>query len=79
MSKIKGELNYRDWCIIKHALRDKVNEKEFRLQTDKYLLKKGCQDFTQEKLDKSYKELSEEKKALERVTKLINEFKEDWE
>jgi deoxyadenosine/deoxycytidine kinase len=28
MSKIKGELSYKDWCILKHALAEKVNMKE---------------------------------------------------
>jgi hypothetical protein len=28
MSKLKGELSYKNWCIIKHSLRDRINEKE---------------------------------------------------
>jgi hypothetical protein len=87
MSKIKGELNYKDWCIIKHALEEKIDTKEDVLSDFDCIIHKSDEEFdetdayTLEHFDKDkfVKELSEEKKTLERVIELINKFKEGWD
>lgn len=76
MSKLTGELSYKDWCILKHALEKRVKvkqdiadiiEKEVKgLDKKQYFFKK---------FQKIKKELAEEKSTLERVTKLTNNFK----
>jgi hypothetical protein len=76
MSKLNAKLSYKDWCILKHALQYKVDEKEFNLKSDEYLFKKGCQDFTLERVNKTKKELSEEKATLERITEIVDNFKD---
>lgn len=70
MSKLIGELSYKDWMILKHALRDKVEVREAVVashEEDKIYL---------EETKKMKKELTEEKATLERVTKLTDNFKD---
>lgn len=65
MSKLYFKISYKDACILKHALRNQCEEKEFNLKNDEYLQSKGCnvRDLVIQK-----KELSEEKATLERFT-----------
>lgn len=69
MSKLAGELSYKDWMILKHALRDQVKIKEAVVashEEDKIYV---------EETEKMKKELAEEKATLERVTKLTDNYK----
>lgn len=72
MSKLKGYLNYKDWCILKHSLRDKVKSKEDMLHMDTLITSNNIPSDKRKALEK---ELKEEKKTLERVTKLVGGFK----
>lgn len=84
MSKIKGELNYKDWCILKHALTEKVDMKEDILSDFDCIAYKSDEEFDEMDAyalehfdkDKFLKELSEEKLTLDRVVEIINKFKE---
>lgn len=71
MSKLTGELSYKEWCILKHALRDKVISKELTID----LVDLGQQEIKKEVYGKIKKELVEEKATLERVTKITDNFK----
>lgn len=71
MSKLTGELSYKDWCILKHALRDKVRSKEMTID----LVDLEQQKIKKKVYEKIKKELAEEKATLERVTKLATNFK----
>jgi len=75
MSKLKGELSYKDWCILKHKLRDSVRYLEIWIPEYHFHLNNKEEGFTSEELNKLQKELSEEKATLQRVTKLTNNFK----
>jgi hypothetical protein len=83
MSKLKGELSYEDWCILKHALAEKVGMEEDILSDYDCIAYKSDEEFdemdayTLEHFDKDkfLKELSEEKLTLDRVTELIDRFK----
>lgn len=69
MSKLTGELSYKDWCILKHALKEKVEIREAVVashEEDKIYL---------EETEKMKKELTEEKATLERVIKITGNFK----
>lgn len=70
MSKLDIRVSYKDACILKHALRNQCKEREFNLKNDEYLQSEGC-DIGDLEIKK--KELSEEKRALERFTEQINE------
>ncbi|MBY0756529.1 hypothetical protein K5V21_13860 [Clostridium sardiniense] len=55
MSKLNIRLNYKNACILKHALRNQVE------LTKIFLEGPGVVDFSKEDLDKMEKELKEEK------------------
>lgn len=68
MSKLSLILSYKNACILKHGLRDKVKEKELRLFQDT-LITMG--NMSQEEKLIMVKELEEEKRALEAITEEI--------
>lgn len=84
MSKLNAKLSYKDWCILKHALADKVALKEDILADYDCIAHKRDEEFdetdayTLEHFDKDkfLKELSEEKATLERITEIVDNFKE---
>ncbi|WP_315074113.1 hypothetical protein [uncultured Clostridium sp.] len=67
MSKLTGELSYKDWMIIKHGVKNSLHQKAHLLLTA---------TMTLEKRKQIEKEVLEEKATLERVTKLTNNFKD---
>ena len=68
MSKLYIKIRYKDACILKHALRDKIDVKE-SIKNDDLLIVLNTSQTPQE----FNKELSEEKVALERFTEQISE------
>lgn len=69
MSKLRGDLSYKDWCIIKHTLQEEVEIREAIIashEEDKIYM---------QETEKMKKELVEEKATLERITKLTDNFK----
>lgn len=78
VSKLKGELSYKDWMIIKHSLERKVGiDQDVMDMVDKFIFIKGLDEsqYTVDAYKKQKKELEEEKATLERVTKLTDNFK----
>jgi hypothetical protein len=69
MSKLSGELSYKDWCILKHALRNQVKIKEAVVSSHE------VDELYLEETEKMKKELTEEKATLERITKVTDSFK----
>lgn len=67
MSKLTGELSYKDWCILKHGLKNSLHQKESFLQENK-----SISNVVRKSLEK---EVIEEKATLERITQIINNFK----
>ena len=67
MSKLSGYLSYKDWCILKHSLKSSIElkEKEYkeRLKVNYSVT------------EKEEKELKDEKRTLERITKLVANYK----
>ncbi|NFO38892.1 hypothetical protein FDB42_02015 [Clostridium botulinum] len=72
MSKFSISLSYKDCCILKHALRDKINFKE-EIKDDVLSI---ALNVSQEPM-KFNKELLEEKRTLERFTEEIETIKEN--
>lgn len=75
MSKLMGELSYKDWMILKHALETRIKVKQDVIE----MIEKEVQEI--EKTDYKYssykklkKDLEEEKAALKRLTKLTDNF-----
>ena len=75
MSKLIGELSYKDWMIIKHGVKNSLHQKESLLFMDS-LTSWEPDKLTEEKRKHLEKEVAEEKATLERVTKLTDNFKE---
>ncbi len=76
MSKLTGELSYKDWCILKHALIGRVNLKQSTMDIVEEAIKgRHESQYSVDRVIEQRKELAEEKATLERVTKLINNFK----
>jgi hypothetical protein len=67
MSKLKGELSYKDWCILKHGLKNSLHQKESFLNKNK-----SMSDIVRKALEK---EVREEKATLKRITLITNNFK----
>jgi|GEM_PF-6399766 len=77
MSKLTGELSYKDWMIIKHSLEQKVEISQGAMNAvDEAIKGLDESQYTVDKYKKQKKELEEEKATLERVTKLTDNFKE---
>lgn len=70
MSKFSINLSYKNCCILKHALRDKIKDKESWIEANS----DGVETWGTER-----KELEEEKRALEAMTEEIEQEKErNW-
>lgn len=65
MSKLNLRLSYKDACILKHALRDKIDE------TIVFLDGPCVSEVKKEELEKIKKEHEEEKRALSAMTKAM--------
>lgn len=63
MSKLGIVLSYKNCCILKHALRDKIQEKEEWLKANS----DGNENHEEDR-----KEFEEEKRALAAITEEIN-------
>lgn len=74
MSKLAGELSYKDWCILKHGLKNSLHQKESLLFLDN-LTSWEPTKLSLEKRQQLEKEVQEEKQTLQRVTKITNNFK----
>lgn len=86
MAKLNGKLTYKDWCILKHSLRNQVeNKKKFMEDNPEGILGEqtlailnhagmDTSDLKLEQYNLLVKEVEEEKKTLERVTELIESF-----
>ncbi|MCB2300371.1 hypothetical protein [Clostridium tagluense] len=72
MSKWTGSLSYKDWCILKHSVDRSIEAKQTELVIDTLI---STNNMTLEKKETLQKELEEEKKTLERVTELTDNFK----
>lgn len=72
MSKLNIKLSYKNACILKHALRDKIYEKEY-LINEVYpgKLSNNTEGYSEEELKKCNKELDEEKRAFIVITEQI--------
>lgn len=68
------KITYRELCILKHALRDKVEQKEKTGDYDFYIrmLKENENSIT-DRGKKELKEYQEEKEALDSITKCVEE------
>ncbi|MFT8350060.1 hypothetical protein [Clostridium saccharoperbutylacetonicum] len=76
MSKLTGELSYKDWMIIKHSLEQKVRiSQDVMNAVDKAIEGLDERKYTVDAYKKQKKELEEEKATLERVTKLTDNFR----
>lgn len=75
MSKFGTYLSYKDWCILKHALAEKVKTKEEIKAVIGTELSKGRKVLDKNKHSEFLKELEEEKRTLERVTEIVDEIK----
>lgn len=75
MSKLTGELSYKDWMIVKHGLQKSIKEKEQKIFIDGLTSWEPCK-LTQTKKEKLEKEIREEEATLEKVTKLTDNFKD---
>lgn len=68
MSKLDIRLNYKNACILKHALRDKVKNHEETKEIIESEIAKGKHVLDGKAYSDFLKELEEEKRALEAVT-----------
>ena len=68
MSKISINISYKNACILKHALRDKIKEKKAILLLDNLVT---IGNITKELRLKMEKELEEEEKTLKVITEEI--------
>jgi hypothetical protein len=75
MAKLFIALTYKNACILKHALRDKIEGKEGALFLDGLT---SVGNYTEEEKTRISKELEEEKRALEEMTEEINGYKDRW-
>jgi hypothetical protein len=78
MSKINITVSYKNACILKHALRDKVKVNEEVKQIIEKEISKGERIADKENYDNFLKESEEEKRALDAVTEEINWYKEKF-
>lgn len=78
MSKFNICLSYKDCCILKHALRDKVKvNQETMNAVDEAIKGLDESKYTVDAYKKQKKELEEEKRTLERFTQKIEDEKEN--
>lgn len=72
MSKFNLNLSYKNCCILKHALRDKILNKENNICISDMKGEVYSEDMTNEKY---LKELEEEKRVLEAMTEEMDQAK----
>lgn len=75
MSKLMASFSYKDWCILKHALEDKIKTKEETKIIIEAQISKGKQVLDKKKYSEFLKELEEEKRTLQKVTERTDSFK----
>lgn len=68
MSKLNIKLSYKNACILKHALRDKVNDTRIFLESP------GFVEVEEKELERLKKEHEEEKRALAAITEEIERY-----
>jgi hypothetical protein len=68
MSKLEGKFSYKSWCILKHGL-----ERSIKCKEESFNLIKGF--MTTKQYKNKLNEIKEEKKVLEEVTEMIEQFK----
>ncbi|MPN29519.1 hypothetical protein SDC9_176972 [bioreactor metagenome] len=68
MSKLYIRLNYKNACILKHALRDKIRTSEETKEIRESEIAKGKCVLDEEYYLNFLKELEEEKRALKAIT-----------
>lgn len=73
MSKLNGYLSYKDWCILKHSLDKTLEHKKMILFVDTITTTNNLSIEEREALKK---EITEETKTFERITRLHNGFKQ---
>ncbi|WP_321994809.1 hypothetical protein [Clostridium butyricum] len=73
MSKFIGILSYKDWCIIKHGLKNSLHQKKSLLKMESLKLAPKLSIEARNQLER---EVKEEERSLKRVTELVSEFKE---
>lgn len=71
MSKLGINISYKNACILKHALRDKIKTKEETKRLIESEISKGKYILDKEAYSEFLKELEEEQKALESITEEI--------
>lgn len=82
MSKLNGNLSYKDWCILKHGLETRIESKNELIKFIDGIRKESgmlADEIPYNRIvnddAKFLKELEEEKKTLERVTILVDGYK----
>lgn len=75
MSKLAGELTYKDWMVIKHSLELKVGISQSVMNAVDKAIDGRDEIKHTDAYKKQKKELEEERATLERVTKLTDNFK----
>ncbi|EGT4137951.1 hypothetical protein EQZ09_09110 [Clostridium perfringens] len=86
MSKLNIKLSYKNACILKHALRDKVNTGERRVAVLQDVLKRNngvmlLEEYwgiKEEEYKKIFKEYEEEKRALAAITEEIEKHRKGF-
>ncbi|MDM1010759.1 hypothetical protein QTJ00_01370 [Clostridium perfringens] len=86
MSKLNIKLSYKNACILKHALRDKVNTGERRVAVLQDVLKRNngavlLEEYwgvKEEEYKKIFKEHEEEKRALAAITEEIEKHRKGF-
>ena len=68
MSKLNIKLSYKNACILKHALGDKVNDTRIFLESP------GVVEIEEKELERLEKEHEEEKRALAAITEEIERY-----
>lgn len=76
MSKFNIRLSYKECCILKHGLKNSLHQKESLLFIDR-LTSYEPDKLSLEKRKQLEKEVSEEKRILERFTQEIEDEKEN--
>lgn len=78
MSKFLINLNYKDCCILKHALRDKLKINQSAMDIVEEAIKgRHESQYSVDSVNKQRRELKKEKRTLERLTEEIERNKEN--
>lgn len=71
MSKLDIKISYKNACILKHALRDKIKTNEETKEIIGREISKGKEVLDVEAYSKFLKEIEEEQRALDAITEQI--------